>query len=607
MSNEKITEIFPGPTLLLAGPGSGKTQELAGYIKWLIDEKGVDPNAIAVITFTNEATMNMRNRISNPNEQDLWVPLDKQPERISTMHSFGRHIISKELSTINLKENFRVVTSDRLEKILLGDAAQLIGLERELSETTADCRKKGNCNYDKNVSKCKVCMSYGDLLRICNSIDYNDQIMLACKILREKEEKLREYKDKIKYLLVDEYQDINRAQYDLIRMLIDKQEEGFLAVGDDNQSIYGWRGGNPEYVRQFNSFFGSKAKVIKRDICFRCPQHILAGALEIVKKFDPEGIDKPVNTFINKSGSKILFFDVASQNKEAEIIGQKIKKVINSHSVLILVRNRNFAIPIKAVLRKLGINYDCRSNVDETGLNVIDIVRKWIENPNDNFSFRECVQFIIDSGNLGIPSERVKSKAKKEEREKYLAKISGIWKPVFSDGISLFEACQKLASKDKLIEKIVSFLQEIIEAKTKKPNQFLDTVTRILEPWGNVDELLAEVNECIEEIGTLGGVGGGNCARILTMQGAKGLQADYVFVVGLDEGVIPRLGSSGNEIKEICRIVFVSMTRAQKELYLFHSRTRTSNITYLPTSYSLKSSPFINAISKDHIEKIYIK
>ncbi len=451
-----------------------------------------------------------------------------------------------------------------------------------------------------------VCMSYGDVLRICNSIDYNDQIMLACSILRKKEEKLREYKNKIKYLLVDEYQDINRAQYDLIRMLIDKQEEGFFAVGDDNQSIYGWRGGNPEYVRQFNSFFGSKAKVIKRDICFRCPQHILAGALEIVKKFDPEGIDKPVNTFINKSGSKILFFDVASQNKEAEIIGQKIKKVINSHSVLILVRNRNFAIPIKAVLRKLSINYDCRSNVDETGLNVIDIVRKWIENSNDNFSFRECVQFIIDSGNLGIPSERVKSKAKKEEREKYLAKISGIWKHVFSDGISLFEAFQKLASKDKLIEKIVSFLQEIIEAKTKKPNQFLDTVTRILEPWGNVDELLAEVNECIEEIRTLGGVGGGNCARILTMQGAKGLQADYVFVVGLDEGVIPRLGSSGNEIKEICRLVFVSMTRAQKELYLFHSRTRTSNITYLPTSYGLKPSPFINAISKDHIDKIYI-
>ncbi len=142
MSDEKITEIFPGPTLLLAGPGSGKTQELARCVKWLIDEKGVDPNAIAVITFTNEATMNMRNRISNPNEQDLWVPLDKQSERISTMHSFGRHIISKELSTINLKENFRVVTSDKLEKILLGDAAQLIGLERELSKTTADCRKK---------------------------------------------------------------------------------------------------------------------------------------------------------------------------------------------------------------------------------------------------------------------------------------------------------------------------------------------------------------------------------------------------------------------------------------------------------------------------------
>lgn len=272
-----------GPLLLLAGPGTGKTYNLAKRIKYLVENKNVQPNNITVITFTAAAARNMQDRISDHSITDLYIPNEKQPKMICTMHSLGNRIIMEKSSDLGFKETLQVINSDRLQKLIFEDAAQLVEFNRSDGMEAQKCRQYGECNRT-DEKKCKICKKYEEILRSCSAIDYNDQILLACTLLKQDALLLEKYQSYCKNLLVDEYQDINVAQFELIRLLTKGQGNGLFVVGDDDQSIYSWRGGSPRFIRKFTEYFGQGAQVKPLQKSFRCHPNLLKGAVSIVFK-----------------------------------------------------------------------------------------------------------------------------------------------------------------------------------------------------------------------------------------------------------------------------------------------------------------------------------
>ena len=241
---DKIVKINK-PLLILAGPGMGKTYALAYKIKHLVVDEEVDPDKIAVITFTNEAKINMRKKINLKNDENIYIEDELQPSSINTMHQFGYSIVRDNCSRLGFKQNLQTLPSGSLKEIIMKDCSQIIGAKRENVKETIKCRQEGECIKVKDSLKCKICTEYRKLLRKFSYIDYDDQILLACKLLEDHEDILKKVQNKVEYLLVDEYQDINYAQWKLIKLLSEGKTENLLVVGDDDQSIYGFRGGSP--------------------------------------------------------------------------------------------------------------------------------------------------------------------------------------------------------------------------------------------------------------------------------------------------------------------------------------------------------------------------
>lgn len=243
------------PLLILAGPGMGKTYTLAYKIKYLVKNKDgekIRPDEITVITFTNEAAINMRKRISSDADERVYIEQELQPSVICTMHKLGHRIIKDNYAQFGLEKNFGVLSSGHLKEVLVMDCSQIVGAERKDAKETIICRQEGKCVENESL-KCKICSEYTNLLRKFNHIDHDDQVLLACKLLKSNKKILENEHKKAKYLLVDEYQDINYAQWELISLLSEGKTESLFVVGDDYQSIYGFRGGSPKYIRNFGN------------------------------------------------------------------------------------------------------------------------------------------------------------------------------------------------------------------------------------------------------------------------------------------------------------------------------------------------------------------
>ncbi|MEO0129702.1 MAG: ATP-dependent helicase [candidate division WOR-3 bacterium] len=584
-----------GPILLLAGPGTGKTHQLALEIKYLIEKDPANRDKITVITFTDEAAKNMKNRLSDEEKSDVFLPPEMQPANISTMHSLGYRIIRENHSKVKLPEDIRVLTLPPLLSIMMIDAAQIVGIDKSIAKETEMCRRMGDYKKDSNNNKCKICAKYTELLRSCNAIDYDDQIIMANELLQHYPDILTKEQSRARYLLVDEYQDINAAQFRFINLLTKDQTDGLLVVGDDDQSIYSFRGGTPRFIRNFQNDYRN-AKIEKKDICFRCPPYIFRGALEVVMRFDTNRLGKGVYTFKNQTNKKIVIYDVPSEVKEAEIIAQRAKELLPLGEVLILLPRWNFAQPLKKALRNKCVNYTCRPNIYESGLYCLQVIKTWLDNADDNFALRELLNALIEGETLN-----------KTEKSEIYDCIAKIWNHALHKQISLFASLKELSCTSQTIENIYNIFDSMRTNLSKEAHEFLNTVTKQFGIWKNPQDFLQEIAEFTEELSNTRV--GKETARVLTMHSAKGLEADFVFILGLDEGVFPTQSEMQNkdECAEAARLLFVSMTRAKRELYLFHARKRSAGITFLKKSYQLKQSPFIDVIPNDYITRAYVR
>lgn len=578
------------PLLILAGPGMGKTYALAYKIKHLVMDEEVDPDKIVVITFTNEAKINMRKKINLKNDENVYIEDKIQPSNINTMHQFGYSIVRDNYSRLGFKQNLQTLPSDSLKEIIMKDCAQIIGTKRKNVKETIKCRQEGKCiNVEDNL-KCKICTEYRKLLKKFSYIDYDDQILLACKLLEDNEDILKKVQNKVEYLLVDEYQDINYAQWKLIKLLSEGKTENLLVVGDDDQSIYGSRGGSPEYIKSFLNDYAPNAEIRHLTRNFRCPENIFKGSFHMVRKYNDGKIDLIDKFQFEKNlPNKIRVYNFDHQNIEAFFIADKIYEIGTSYGILILVPGLSYAKPITHALTKRHIDFYCDYDIEKTELYLLSIILQWLKEPGNNFRFRMLIEKIINREMSNMSNKR--ENTKKE--------ISNLWDEVV-ERKTLYTRVKKIKN-NVLFYKLINVLSELKKAyENKKDNfNFISIVVNELKIWKDISSFENELSSIVNEIQNSVNIPDKTNVRILTMKKAKGLEADYVFINGLENGILPHKDESN--IKEESRLLYVAMTRTKKELYLLHSDKRDRKITkWLP----MERSEFIDAIPNRYIEEI---
>ena len=583
--NVDPAKIWPGPVLLLAGPGTGKTYQLARRVKWLVEEPEVSPDEITVITFTDEAMRNMRERMSDPAaKEEVQVPDDLQPERISTMHSLGYQVVRENHQLLGFTEPPSVLPLG-LAKVILGDAANLLGLPRHVGEKqAAECRGKGRCEPSDTRDECRICQRYSDILRANNAVDYDHQIFLACKLLRENDAILSPYQAAATHLLVDEYQDINPAQLELIQLLAAANPVGLYAAGDDNQSIYGFRGGTPQYIRKFDEDWPN-ATTARLGNSHRCPQAVLDAAAAVITGGSTDVLNDP-NPLTGKQDQKLVtIHEVGSPRDEAGHIARMISETRGPRDALILVPGKRYTHPLKQALRRRAVTYDCRSDVDKTGWHVLNELARWLDDEKDNFALRLLLDQIVRKTDLQAELDHPSEEDLKRWREEALVHISRLWQPVERRRWRLYTALRK-HGPDSPLAPVLARIEELRALKPPKgdspipPHETLGAATRALRPWEDTNRLLWELTDWVDDNRSRDRARGRPAARVLTMQSAKGLEADMVFIVGLEEGSFPYPKKEGEDLEEQYRLLYVSMTRAKEELHLYYARNRRGDVSY---------------------------
>jgi len=579
------------PILIIAGPGMGKTYTLAYKMRYLVMEKNINPKKIIVITFTNEAAINMRKRISIINDKNVYINSELQPSIISTIHGFANRIVKKNYRKLEYGKHPNILPSNVLRELLIRDCAQIIGLQRKDANKTIKCRQEGKCIKNEKNIKCKICFEYQKLLKRFNYIDFDEQIFLACKLLEEEPDILPKIHKNMEYLLVDEYQDINYAQCKLIKLLCKGREEKLFAVGDSYQSIYSFRGGNPEYINNFHIDYAPNSVIRYLTYNYRCPKNIYLGAFSMVQHYNNYNNGNSIEKlqFEKNVPTRIKLCNFEHQNFEAEFIARKIKEIGPSSNSIILIPQLNYAKPIANALKKRNINFDCEFEIEKTDMFLIVLLLKWLEETSENFQFRIIIEKLI--------KKKINSTL---QRNIFLKYISNFWQEV-EKGKTLYTQVKKL-KKDKIFCEVINVLSNIKKTyqQEKNPINLLTIINKELKIWKDIPGFKKEINSIIGIIQSTN-ISGKSNVRILTMKKAKGLEADYIFIVGLEDGILPQ--KKQKNLEEDSRLLYVAMTRAEKELYLLHSDKRDKKITKKQNT-ECKKSMFINAIPSCYIEEI---
>ena len=587
---DEIVEINK-PILIIAGPGMGKTYTLAYKMRYLVLEKKINPEKIIVITFTNEAAINMRKRISIVNDKKVYINSESQPTIICTIHGFANRIVKKNFRKLGYEKYPNTLASNGIKELLIRDCAQIIGIQRKDADKTIKCRQEGKCIKKEESIKCKICFEYKKLLKRFNFIDFDEQIFLACKFLEEKPDILPKFHKNIEYLLVDEYQDINYAQCKLIKLLCKGREEKLFAVGDSYQSIYSFRGGNPEYISNFNIDYAPNSEIRYLTYNYRCPKNIFLGAFSMVQNYNKCNNDNFIEKlqFEKDVSTRIKLCNFQHQNIEAEFIARKLKEIGPSYSSIILIPQLNYAKPITDALKKRHINFDCEYEIEKTDIFLIFLLLKWLEKKSENFQFRIIIERIIQ--------KKIHSTI---QRNAFLEYISNFWQEV-GEKQTLYMKVKKLGKNKEFCE-VIDVLSNIkkVYQQEKNPINLIMTIIQELKILKDISGFKNEINSINSTIQSAN-ISNKSNVRILTMKKAKGLEADNIFIVGLEDGILPQ--KSSINLEEDSRLLYVAMTRAEKELYLLHSDKRDKKITKKQNTEYARSL-FINAIPSCYIEEM---
>lgn len=607
-----------GPLLVLAGAGSGKTRVLTTRIAYLIKELKVEPDSILAITFTNKAAREMKERIIN------LLGTNYYGMQISTFHSFGLSILKKNYALLGYKSNFTIIDSDdsltiikKISKELDLDPKnynpkaiknRISGAKNELLDPDSYSRY-ANTDFEEKVLE--VYRRYEERLKNSNSVDFDDLLILPIKLFNKNPNVLQEYQERFKYVLVDEYQDTNEAQYILVKMISAKYKN-ICVVGDESQSIYSFRGANYRNILNFEKDY-KDTKIVLLEENYRSTKYILNVANDIIKN-NVNRKDKNLWTK-NKEGSKVKYYKSQNEKDEAYHVVSEIKKLIingvNKSDIAVLYRTNAQSRNMEEALLKENIPYKVvGSFFFYKRKEIKDLIAylKLIYNNDDDTSLLR----IINVPKRGIGAKTIEN----------LEIESKINKTSLYDSIKSGKELEfkKLIEEIKNLEKYLS-LTELIDVilektgikKELESEKTLESDIRLenLEEFKSITKTFEEkygiisLQAFLEEISLVADMEEHNLdtdlVTLMTVHSAKGLEFDNVFIIGLEEGIFPHNNSLMNheEIEEERRLFYVAVTRAKKRLELVNAKKR---MLYGNDSSNLPSR-FINEINKENLEE----
>ncbi len=583
-----------GPLLILAGAGSGKTRALTHRAAYLILKREILPENILLLTFTNKAAGEMKSRILKlltPNPHNL------PPPYAGTFHSFCAKILRQEGNLLGIPPNYVIYDEgDQQEaikevinklKFSLKDykpSSVLATISQAKNELISELEYLNYTRgpWQKNVAE--IYLDYQRFLNNSSAVDFDDLIFKVVNLFKKFPEVLGKYQNKFQYLLVDEYQDINHAQYVLTKILA-QRFHNLTVVGDSSQSIYGFRGANFRNLVNLKSDF-SNLKIINLEQNYRSTQAILDVAYFIISHNTTHPILKLWTK--NKKGEKVGLFEADSELKEAEFVVNKISSLLDKHSLsdfAILYRTNAQSRVLEEFFLHAGIPYRL---VGGTGFyqrkEIKDVLAylRLLANPKDSIS-RKRIEKI---GKNRLEKFLVWRKEISLSANNDLSKIDTI---VLFDGS--LKAADYLSLYDPEVEEDLSRLENIKELRsvaTEFPNltDFLENVS-LVDQESLPDKPTLEKKEAI---------------TLMTLHASKGLEFPIVFIVGMEEGLFPHSRSllDKNELEEERRLCYVGITRAKEKIFLTHARKR----LFFGQRSANQISRFIEDIPEDLLETI---
>ncbi len=618
--NEKQKEAVKeteGAVLVLAGAGSGKTKVLTTRVAYLINEKGVNPRNILAITFTNKAATEMKERISKMVENSNKI-------QISTYHSLGLLFIRENCEKLNYQSNFTILDSEDvltlIKKIMkekgIDDKAfnprairnAISSAKNELIDAKS-YEKYALTEFEKKVYE--VYLNYEKRLKLGNSLDFDDLLMLPIILFKNNPDILSKYQDRFEYILIDEYQDTNYAQYMLSKLLSAKYKNIFV-VGDIDQSIYAFRGANYKNILNFEKDYPNN-KTILLEENYRSTKCILNVANDIIKN-NKQRKEKNLWTQ-NNDGEKITYHKAENEKDEANYVKNEIQKLIDNgvekSNIAVLYRTNAQSRIIEEELLHHNIPYKVVGSFYFYNRKEIkDLISylKLIYNPHDDISLLR----IINTPKRGIGLKTIENltlKAISENKSIYEAIDSGK-ELQFKNIIEKIKQKQEELSLTELIDYILNetgLKQELENEKTIEAEIRLENLNEFKTVARNFEDKygIISLDEFLDSISLVSDIeehkDNKDVITLMTIHSAKGLEFDYVFLMGMEETLFPHRNSllDSEQIEEERRLCYVAVTRAKKKLYLTNARKRMifGDISYNPPSR------FINEINEEYLEK----
>ena len=634
LNTEQREAVFhtEGPVLILAGAGSGKTRVLTHRIAYLIEEKGVNPWNIMAITFTNKAAGEMRERV------DKIVGFGAESIWVSTFHSSCVRMLRRFIDRLGYDTNFTIYDADD-QKTLMKDICKRLNIDTKVYKEKAILAAISSAKDElispeeyelqniSDFSKKKIILAYKEYqkeLKKNNALDFDDLIVKTVELFQSCPDVLEYFQERFRYIMVDEYQDTNTAQFKFVSLLASKYQN-LCVVGDDDQSIYKFRGANIGNILGFEKVF-SNAKVIRLEQNYRSTQNILNAANQVIQN-NMERKRKTLWTE-NEEGEKLHFRQFINAYEEAEyVVGEISKKVregkgeyrdfavlyrTNAQSRLFEEKLLMANIPYKLVG---GVNFYARKEIKD-----LLAYLKTVDNAKDDLAVRRIIN--VPKRGIGATTlSRVQDYASERGIGFYDAlreaeQIPSIGRAAvkvepFVTFIQTLRSKQEFLSPSELLKDIIESTGYVEELR----NEGTDEAEARIE---NIDELITKVvsyeeeNEAptlsgfLEEVALVADIdfvdGDDNQVLLMTLHSAKGLEFPYVYLAGMEDGIFPSYmtitADDPTEIEEERRLCYVGITRAMKELTLSCAQQR---MIRGETQYN-KVSRFIKEIPRELVE-----
>lgn len=622
-----------GPLLLMAGAGSGKTRVLTHRIAYLIIEKRVNPYNILAITFTNKAAREMKERIvkmMGGAAKEIWI---------STFHSMCVRILRRDIDRMGFNRNFTILDTTDQQSVIKGilkdknldpkkfDPRAILGsissAKNELIDPEEYAKTAGGY-FEQTVSD--VYTEYQKRLRKNQALDFDDLIMMTIQLFKRVPDVLEYYQRKFQYIHVDEYQDTNRAQYMLVKMLANRFQN-ICVVGDSDQSIYRWRGADIANILSFEKDYPN-ATVILLEQNYRSTKRILLAANKVIENNMNR---KAKNLWTeNPEGNKLVYYRADSEQGEAQFVAGKIKELTRNgkklSDIAILYRTNAQSRVMEEVLLKSNIEYAIVGGIkfyDRKEIKDMLAYLRLISNTDDDIS----LQRVINVPKRGIGStsvDKIANFAAMHDISLYKAldsvELIGLSPKItkaareFRDLIRNYTNMQEFLSVTELVEEVLEKTgyremlkaEKSIEAQSRLENleEFL-SVTKNFEDTSEDKTLVAFLTDLalVADIDSLDDNGDkADAITLMTLHSAKGLEFPVVFLIDLEEGVFPHSRSLMEEVEmeEERRLAYVGITRAEQSLFITNAQMR----TLFGRTNMNPASRFISEIPEDLIEGV---